>query len=190
MTDGPGRLVLNRGRIAILAGVLGAILLGVLINAVASGDAEEEIGAVMEEEATSVVLAYGRAPGGEACDYLSTEALERLGGEEGCQQHFLDAPSVDFDVQSLTVAGESADARVVNPRSGYPLDLELTLEEGAWRISYFQGLETILPSEQEEPLTTPTARAEPEGGTTEGTDIESAAAPPEGEEPTKQVTTT
>ena len=168
MTDGPRRLVLDRGRIAILAGVLGAIVLALLINLVAGAGAREQQAALMEDEVTGVVLAYGRAPGGEACQYLSTEALERLGGEEGCQQHFFEAPSVEFEIESLAVDGVRADARVRNPRTGYPQDFDLIVEDDAWKISYFRGLESILPPEQEEPVPTlpePTEPVEPTPGT-------------------------
>lgn len=178
MTDGPGRLVLHRGRIAILAGVLGAIAVGLLINAVASGDAEQEYTALLEDEATGVVLAYGRAPEGEACDYLSSEALERLGGEEGCAQQFQGVPGVEFEIESLAVDGETASVRVLNPETENPVDLTLTAEEGAWKISSFPGLETIVPPEQEEPITTPPAPTEPEGPTSPETETESGTAPP------------
>ncbi len=155
MNAGRGpRLVLKPVRIAIAVAALVAV--AVLLIVLIGKDPEEQI--------TEVTLAYGAAEGADACEYLSSEALEQIGGAEGCNFTFKDVRSAEFEVQEISVDGDTATAEVLNVDSGTPIDLGYVEEDGDWRISSFPGLEQVVPTDQAPPSTAPEA-TETEGQT-------------------------
>ncbi len=148
MSAGRGsQLVLKPVRVAVAIAV--PVVVAVLLIVLIGKDPEEQI--------TEVTLAYGAAEGAEACEYLSSEALEQIGGAEGCNFTFKDVRSAEFEVQEISVDGDTATAEVLNVDSGTPIDLGYVEEEGDWRISSFPGLEQVVPTDQAPPPAAPEA---------------------------------
>jgi hypothetical protein len=162
------RLVFRPRRVAIAAGAAALVVIAILLIVL--------IGPSNEEQITDVTLAYGQAEGADACQYLSAEAFERLGGQEGCEFHFQGVGSVDYEVQSIEVEGGTATARVLNTDpQGQAINLGYVEEDGEWRISSFPGLEDIVPADQPVPTTAP------EETETAETETDSTTAPEETE---------
>ncbi len=154
MSAGRGpHLVLKPVRIAIAIAVL--VVVAVLLIVL--------IGKNPEEQITEVTLAYGEAEGADACVYLSSQAIEQIGGAEGCNFTFKDVKSAEFEVQEISVDGDTATARVLNVDSETPIDLGYVEEDGDWRISSFPGLEEVVPTDPQAPPPTAPEATETEG---------------------------
>lgn len=121
---------------------LAAVLATGLLAACGGDDEEAD-----REEIEQVALGYGEADGAEACDFMSSSALDQLGGESGCNSQFEDVPPAEFDVQEVTIDGDSATASVENVQSEQVIELGFVNEDDEWKLSSFPGLETIAPPE-------------------------------------------
>lgn len=138
------RLVLRPVRVAIAAGVLLLVIVAILLIVL--------IGPSDEEQIEELTLAYGQAEEAAACEYLSTEAIQQLGDQEGCEQAFEGVPAVAFEIESIALDGEVAEAQVLNTQSDEPFVLGYVEEDGEWKISQFPGLEQpIVPPDQPTP---------------------------------------
>lgn len=155
------RLVLRPVRVAIAAGVLVLVIVGILLIVL--------IGPTDEEQIEELTLAYGQAEEAAACEYLSTEAIQQLGDQEGCEQAFEGVPAVAFEIESIALDDEVAEAQVLNTQSDEPFVLGYVEEDGEWKISQFPGLEQpIVPPDQP----TPTLPDETETGETDAPEAE------------------
>lgn len=158
------------GRLTRLALVLVALLASSALVACGGDDEEDDQQAVEE-----VALGYGESDGAEACEFMSASALDQLGGESGCTEQFEDVPPAEFEVQEVTVDGDSATASVENVESEQVIELEFVNEDDEWKLSSFPGLETVAPPEGEDGELTP-----PEGDETTAPEGDETA--PEGDE--------
>ena len=160
------------GRVAGAVAVLLALVAGVILLIVLTGDDPKD-------EVEEVTLAFGAAEGPESCQYLSAEALEQIGGTEGCDFAFRGAPAAEFEIQGeIDVQGDTATAQVLNTESETLIDLGYVQEEDGWKVSNFPGLEQIVPTEPQSPP--PTAPPDE----TETTDTDATTETTETEETT------
>lgn len=139
----PARL-LRSGRALVAAAALGAALL------TACGESDED-------SIRDAALGYGESNGAEACEFLSSSALDQLGGESGCERQFESVPPAEFEVEDVSVDGDSATASVRNVDSDMVIDLQFAKEDDEWLVSSFPGLDQVAPAPTEE-------EPPPEGG--------------------------
>jgi hypothetical protein len=126
-----------------------------LMLAACGNDVEEA-----QQEIGEVAVAYGESDGAEACQFMSSSALDQLGGESGCTRQFEDVPPAQFTVEDVQVNGERGTAKVRNEESDMVIDLAFVLEDDEWKLSEFPGLDQIQPP--------PPGGAGGEGATPEG----------------------
>lgn len=134
--DEPSRTSPGRRSAALAAVLLAGLALVACGDEESADDAAEEDRAQIEE----VVVAYGAAEGEEACELMSAAALDQLGGDSGCTRLFEGEGGVEFTVERVTVEEGMATVDAINEESETVVPLELTEEEGEWRISLFPGL--------------------------------------------------
>ena len=124
-----------RGRRSVLAAcaTAAALALG------ACGGADEEA-ATTEAETESqeaaveqVVDDFGQAEGEAACDFVSQEFLDTVGGESGCDEEFAEGVAVDYTISDVQVDGETATAQAST--GDQDVAFELVLVDGEWQIS-------------------------------------------------------
>jgi hypothetical protein len=105
-----------------------------LLLGACGGDDEETAPAEPPEAAVEeVVVEFGASRGSDACNYGNGEFLDQYGGRKGCDKAFADEGAVDYRVSRIEVGEETATA-VADSGDGV-VELELTLEDGEWRIA-------------------------------------------------------
>jgi len=124
-----------RGRRSVLAACATAAALA--LGACGGGDEEA---ATTEAETESpeaaveqVVADFGAAEGSAACDFVSQEYLDSLGGESGCDKEFAEAVAVDYAISDVEVTLDTATAQAAT--EDQEVAFELVSVDGEWQIS-------------------------------------------------------
>ena len=133
---GGGRkgIFIGIGALALVA----AVVVAVLLLAGGGDDDGGEDTAAAEEEITQVLETFAEA---DDCDELTDDAVEKLVGEdaenprEACDEGT--GPADDFEVTSVEVDGDQADAEM--EIDGEDADLELVNEDDEWLIDDLSG---------------------------------------------------
>ena len=95
-------------------------------------------GEAAERAIINTVLNFGSSEGIKACDYLSYQGLQRLGGRSGCESSFKEGQPANYSPQDASITGRTATLVVTETRQDKTIKFTLSRELGEWEIDSFE----------------------------------------------------